>query len=1515
MQRALKLMLSLVGSMLFLCGGFVVLRGSIPPALINAWLPAGNLTAARSSSSSVLLQDGRLLVTGGTDASGPLASTDILDTSGNFTPGPPMNFARSNHVAVTLLDGKVLVAGGTGADGRPTDTAEIFDPLANTWTMAGLLLVPRSGATATLLPDGRVLIAAGVSSGGATNTLEIYDPASGNFTAAAGVLSSARQNQAAALLPNGKVLIVGGSDGTQALATSDIFDPANGAVSPGPVLQTARSGLTATTLLDGTVLVAGGTTTAQDGSSQDLASLEVLSPGGSGFTLAPASLTTPRSGQAAFLLPHNNSVLFVGGTSNGTVLNSSELYLPWAGAFSAPATLASPRNLLTGSPLATDGMLLVAGGSDGTNIQATTEVYGFATVRTDKADYAPGEIVTITGSGWQPGETVTLSLVELPLIDTPTPVTAVADANGNIINTQFSPDQYDIGVRFYLTAMGNVSQAQTMFTDNKSVTVSFASTGSGSVTSNPAGINCTDTGGTSSGTCSVSVGNTAQVTLTAAATSPSTIGAWTVPSGYSIDSGCTSGNTSCVFTLNNTSQTVAVAFNAGAAAEYVVTSSNNSPAAGAGVTITAQLADSGGNPVHTSGKIVTWSKTGSGGSFGSATSTTNANGVASVTFTTGTVAGTVYTVTATDNTAVTGNSSNITTVAGTFSQLVFGQQPTNTVAGQTITPAVTVIEQDANGNTIASDNGTHITISILSNPSAGTLSGTTNVAVSGGIATFSSLSINNTGNGYTLQAHGPSNITETSSSFNITSSSVNTNTTVASSANPSVFGQNVTFTASVAPASGSVAPTGNVQFVVDGSNYGAPVALGTCSPPATATACASISDSALSVSNHTVTANYLGDTGFNTSSGSLAGGQTVNKADTTTTVGTITPEPSLVGQSYSVAYTVAATSPGSGTPTGNVTVDDGNGNQCTGTVAAGSCSLTSTSIGTKTITATYAGDTDFNGSHGTASHVVSKRPTSTTVTSISPGSVPLGVGATVAVTVTDTGTGTTSNPSGTIALTTSGSGTFGTCTLAPSGADAATCTASYTPSGTISGTSRTDTVTASFTAGDGTHQDSSDTTGKTLTVTKRSTSTTVTSLSPTSVVVAQATTVTVTVTDTESGTASNPGGTVSLATTGTGTFGTCTLSPSGADAATCTASYTPSDAVTSPQTITASFTATDSVHKDSADNTGKSLTVTRRSTSTGVVLTPASVVTGQSSSVAVTITDTESAGTKQYPTGTITIGSSEATDVFTGTCTLASTVTAGVSTCSVSVKPVHVATSPHSITATFSQTGVHFGSSNSADLTVSKANTSITSVAASPEPSVLGASYSVSWVLSVVSPGSGTPTGTVNVSDGHGNTCSATAPANTCTITTSTVAGPLTLTVTYLGDSDFNGTTGSGTHTISFNFLGLFDPYAPPPRGYKVKSAVPLIWQYADVNGVVVNSSNANPVVQIYVAGACGGTDTGDILDIQASGNSGYQYDSTTNTWQFNWKTTGMSAGCYNIYIKSTLTGQINGPFPIQLVR
>ncbi len=84
------------------------------------------------------------------------------------------------------------------------------------------------------------------------------------------------------------------------------------------------------------------------------------------------------------------------------------------------------------------------------------------------------------------------------------------------------------------------------------------------------------------------------------------------------------------------------------------------------------------------------------------------------------------------------------------------------------------------------------------------------------------------------------------------------------------------------------------------------------------------------------------------------------------TIGAISPEPSQVAQAYSVSYSVTASS---GTPTGNVTVTDGSF-ICSGTVAAGNCTMISTTPGTKTITVAYAGDGHFASRTATATHLV-----------------------------------------------------------------------------------------------------------------------------------------------------------------------------------------------------------------------------------------------------------------------------------------------------------------------------------------------------------------------------------------------------------------------------------------------------------------------------------------------------------------------------------------------------------------
>src|SRR5207244_4328568 len=176
-----------------------------------------------------------------------------------------------------------------------------------------------------------------------------------------------------------------------------------------------------------------------------------------------------------------------------------------------------------------------------------------------------------------------------------------------------------------------------------------------------------------------------------------------------------------------------------------------------------------------------------------------------------------------------------------------------------------------------------------------------------------------------------------------------------SSVNPSVFGQSVMFTATVsAVAPGAGTPTGTVQFRDGAANLGSPVTLTGGS--------ASFSTSALSVGGHSITAVYSGDTNFNTSTSAVLT-QTVNKANTTTAV-TSSVNPSVFGQSVTFTATVAAVSPGAGTPTGTVqfTIDGVNFGAPV-TLVGGSATSGSTStltVGTHTVTGIYSGDASFN---------------------------------------------------------------------------------------------------------------------------------------------------------------------------------------------------------------------------------------------------------------------------------------------------------------------------------------------------------------------------------------------------------------------------------------------------------------------------------------------------------------------------------------------------------------------------
>jgi hypothetical protein len=117
-----------------------------------------------------------------------------------------------------LADGRVLVAGGSDLSGGLA-TTEIYDPAFLTFSVTGPLPAPEPDATATLLVDGRVLIAGGSP----TYTVTILDPVTGD-TSVTPITGDQRLGHSATLLQDGRVLVIGGeSSASQVFGEAEIY--------------------------------------------------------------------------------------------------------------------------------------------------------------------------------------------------------------------------------------------------------------------------------------------------------------------------------------------------------------------------------------------------------------------------------------------------------------------------------------------------------------------------------------------------------------------------------------------------------------------------------------------------------------------------------------------------------------------------------------------------------------------------------------------------------------------------------------------------------------------------------------------------------------------------------------------------------------------------------------------------------------------------------------------------------------------------------------------------------------------------------------------------------------------------------------------------------------------------------------------------------------------------------------------------------------------------------------------
>ena len=293
---------------------------------------------------------------------------DFPKDYGFFKLTSPLNYPRYLHSSVLLPDGKVLVTGGVTTGMKVLASAEIYDPATEQFTLIGEMNAPRCSHSLVLLNNGKVLIIGGRAGlkpdSKVLSSCEIYDPVEKKFSFVAS-LNEKRRNPVTTLLSDGRVLITGGGNGietydlSEGLNSCEIYDPKTDKIFLTGEMHYPRLYHEATLLSDGKVLITGGS---KKGVLEILDSAEIYEPKSGKFILT-GSMLKKRMTHSSVLLP-DGKVLITGGTdpSSRETFAEAEIYDPLKGKFISISPMLLPRTEAEGVTL-DDGKILFAGGS------------------------------------------------------------------------------------------------------------------------------------------------------------------------------------------------------------------------------------------------------------------------------------------------------------------------------------------------------------------------------------------------------------------------------------------------------------------------------------------------------------------------------------------------------------------------------------------------------------------------------------------------------------------------------------------------------------------------------------------------------------------------------------------------------------------------------------------------------------------------------------------------------------------------------------------------------------------------------------------------------------------------------------------------------------------------------------------------------------------------------------------------------------------------------------------------